>query len=80
MSKKLFLLGIALMMVMVGTSAPAVAGQAHLEVYGGYYVPGQSELDDDLVFGLRFIQYRVGPQRARDVADRTAERQKCGFG
>ena len=36
MSKKLFLLGIAMMMMLVGGSAPAVAGQPHFEIFGGY--------------------------------------------
>ena len=83
MSKKLFLLGIALMMVMVGTSAPAVAGQAHLEVYGGYYVPGQSELDDDLVFGLRFggrPAEKFGWQVAGGVFDLNGEQDRPAAG
>jgi outer membrane protein with beta-barrel domain len=54
MSKKLLLLSAAVMMMVVGGVAPAAAGQPHLELYAGYYVPGQSAFDDDLTFGLRF--------------------------
>lgn len=54
MSKKLFLLGIALMMMVVAGSAPAVAGQPHFELYGGYYYSNEDGIDNDYSYGLRF--------------------------
>ena len=58
MSKKQFLLGIALMMVMVGTSAPAVeaqeTGERAFELYAGYLVPGERELENDTTWGIRY--------------------------
>lgn len=54
MSKKLFLLGIALMMMVVAGSAPAVAAQPHLELFGGYYYSNEDGIDNDFTYGLRF--------------------------
>ena len=54
MSKKLFLLGIALMMMVVAGSAPAVAGTPNFELFGGYYYSNQDGIDNDYTYGLRF--------------------------
>lgn len=53
MFKRILMVG-ALMLMVIGVSAPARAEGFNFEVYGGYYVPGLSELDNDLVFGARF--------------------------
>jgi hypothetical protein len=54
MSKKLFLLGVAVMMLAIGTSAPAAAGQPNFELFGGYYYSNQDGIDNDYTYGLRF--------------------------
>lgn len=53
MLKRLFMVG-AVVLMAIGVSAPAQAAGYNFEVYAGYYVPGLSELDNDLTFGARF--------------------------
>jgi len=51
---KRFLMVGTIVLTVAGIAAPVRAEGHHFEVYGGYYVPGLSELDDDLTFGARF--------------------------
>lgn len=46
---------LAVLVVLLALANPLFAevGGYNAEVYGGYYVPGLSELDDDLTFGAR---------------------------
>ena len=53
MLKRLLMVG-AVVLMAIGVAAPARAEGFNFELYAGYYVPGLSELDDDLVFGARF--------------------------
>lgn len=54
MSRKLFLLCVAVMMLVAGGAAPAVAGQPNFEIFGGYYYSNEDGIDNDLTYGVRF--------------------------